>query len=118
MSWSWSGAGSGSSGGGSAAARRPTDRSPGWGPRARGPVPSASGDDTMARRTAGRPPDAAVALLPRTVVTRPTPRNVLLTSLTFSSGVVDAIAFIAMGKVFTAFTTDGGYRRRPPRHLA
>ena len=38
-------------------------------------------------------------------MTRPTPRNVLLTSLTFSSGVVDAIAFIAMGKVFTAFMT-------------
>jgi uncharacterized membrane protein YoaK (UPF0700 family) len=34
-----------------------------------------------------------------------TPRNVLLMALTVSSGVVDAIAFIAMGKVFTAFMT-------------
>jgi uncharacterized membrane protein YoaK (UPF0700 family) len=38
-------------------------------------------------------------------VTRPTPRTVLLMSLTVSSGVVDAISFIAMGKVFTAFMT-------------
>ena len=36
VSCSWSGAGSGSSGGGSAAARRPTDRSPGCGARAGG----------------------------------------------------------------------------------
>ncbi|MEA2385045.1 MAG: hypothetical protein QOH72_5016 [Solirubrobacteraceae bacterium] len=38
-------------------------------------------------------------------MTRPTPRTVLLMSLTVSSGVVDAISFIAMGKVFTAFMT-------------
>jgi uncharacterized membrane protein YoaK (UPF0700 family) len=36
---------------------------------------------------------------------RLTARNALLMALTFSSGVVDAISFIAMGKVFTAFMT-------------
>src|ERR1700760_2106353 len=34
-----------------------------------------------------------------------TPREGVLVSLTFSSGVVDAISFIAFGKVFSAFMT-------------
>jgi uncharacterized membrane protein YoaK (UPF0700 family) len=33
------------------------------------------------------------------------PRDLLLTALTFASGAVDAISFIALGKVFTAFMT-------------
>jgi uncharacterized membrane protein YoaK (UPF0700 family) len=39
------------------------------------------------------------------MIFRLTARNVLLMALTVSSGVVDAISFIAMGKVFTAFMT-------------
>src|SRR5437764_4595742 len=32
-------------------------------------------------------------------------RDLLLNALTFSSGAIDAISFIALGKVFTAFMT-------------
>src|SRR6201994_1683899 len=32
-------------------------------------------------------------------------RNWLLDALTFSSGAVDAVSFLALGKVFTAFVT-------------
>jgi uncharacterized membrane protein YoaK (UPF0700 family) len=39
------------------------------------------------------------------MIGRPTAREGVLMSLTFSSGVVDAISFIAFGKVFTAFMT-------------
>ncbi len=42
---------------------------------------------------------AARSLAPTTV------RDLLLVALTFSSGAVDAISFIALGKVFTAFMT-------------
>jgi uncharacterized membrane protein YoaK (UPF0700 family) len=38
-------------------------------------------------------------------VSQPTVRNALLVALTFSSGAVDAISFLALGKVFTAFMT-------------
>jgi uncharacterized membrane protein YoaK (UPF0700 family) len=33
------------------------------------------------------------------------PRDILLVALTFSSGAIDAISFLALGKVFTAFMT-------------
>jgi uncharacterized membrane protein YoaK (UPF0700 family) len=39
------------------------------------------------------------------MIPRRSARNVMLMALTVSSGVVDAISFIAMGKVFTAFMT-------------
>jgi uncharacterized membrane protein YoaK (UPF0700 family) len=39
------------------------------------------------------------------LLTRATVRDVLLMALTVSSGAVDAISFIALGKVFTAFMT-------------
>jgi uncharacterized membrane protein YoaK (UPF0700 family) len=39
------------------------------------------------------------------MIGRHTPREGVLMSLTFSSGVVDAISFIAFGKVFSAFMT-------------
>src|SRR6266576_1524804 len=38
-------------------------------------------------------------------VSQPSVRDVLLVGLTFSSGAVDAITFLALGKVFTAFMT-------------
>src|SRR3954471_13286706 len=47
---------------------------------------------TRARRGAGGGPASVV-------------RDVLLAALTFSSGAVDAIAFLGLGKVFTAFQT-------------
>src|SRR3954468_7681301 len=47
---------------------------------------------TTARRGAGGAPASAV-------------RDLLLVGLTFSSGAVDAIAFLGLGKVFTAFQT-------------
>ena len=51
-----------------------------------------------ARASKGIAP-AARSLAPATV------RDLLLVALTFSSGAVDAISFIALGKVFTAFMT-------------
>lgn len=49
-----------------------------------------------------------MATATRTATRRPAPtavRDLLLAGLTFSSGAVDAIAFLALGKVFTAFQT-------------
>ncbi len=51
------------------------------------------------RRRAARRRAAPRRLTPATV------RDLLLVGLTFSSGAVDAISFIALGKVFTAFMT-------------
>jgi uncharacterized membrane protein YoaK (UPF0700 family) len=39
------------------------------------------------------------------VVSRASVRDALLVALTFSSGAVDAVSFVALGKVFTAFET-------------
>ena len=53
-------------------------------------------------------------------------RNNLLNALTISSGAVDAISFLALGKVFTAFMTGNvaflgmgiaGNARRAPRRI-
>jgi uncharacterized membrane protein YoaK (UPF0700 family) len=57
--------------------------------------------------TRGATYDVEAAALPRgtPMSRRIKPRDITLMSLTVSSGVVDAISFIAFGKVFTAFMT-------------
>jgi uncharacterized membrane protein YoaK (UPF0700 family) len=60
----------------------------------------------IAKREVGVPRTGAEELI-LTVrrVSQPSVRDVLLVALTFSSGAVDAISFLALGKVFTAFMT-------------
>jgi len=60
----------------------------------------------LAKREVGVPRTSAEELI-LTVrrVSQPSVRDVLLVGLTFSSGAVDAISFLALGKVFTAFMT-------------
>src|SRR3954452_19895159 len=60
----------------------------------------------IAKREVGVPRTGAEELI-LTVrrVSQPSVRDVLLVGLTFSSGAVDAISFLALGKVFTAFMT-------------
>src|SRR6266550_9511174 len=60
----------------------------------------------IAKREVGVPRTGAEELI-LTVrrVSQPSVRDVLLVGLTFSSGAVDAITFLALGKVFTAFMT-------------
>jgi uncharacterized membrane protein YoaK (UPF0700 family) len=55
--------------------------------------------DNYPARAGGGIASAARSLAPTTV------RDLLLVALTFSSGAVDAISFIALSKVFTAFMT-------------
>src|SRR2546423_1424320 len=60
----------------------------------------------IAKREVGVPRTGAEELI-LTVrrVSQPSVRDVLLVGLTFSSGAVDAITFLALGKGFTAFMT-------------